>query len=115
MDWKSVAEILWNGLNTPFGVTVAAGIILWSLNRIYALRPEWEKYEGTIISAIKYAEKVCPDNSPHKGLAKLDEALKYVISCYEEARGKKPSAKTVASLKEGIQVVHSELEATGVI
>ena len=37
--------------------------------------------------------------------------MKYVIKVYEQARGKGPSSQELAELKEGINLVHDELEA----
>ena len=115
MNIEQILTIAWTALNTPAGITVMAGLILWVINRIYAAKPGWATYEGAIISAVKFAEKAVPDDSPNKGLARLDAALKYVVKVYEQVNGKRASAKTVAHLKEGVQIVHNELEAVGTI
>jgi len=88
----------------------------WLLMRLYRIRPAWEAYEGTIISAVKYAEKAIDDNVPNKALAKLDEALRYVLRVYAEThRGQTPSATLTSELKEGIQIVHDQLVARGTL
>jgi len=111
MNTADILKLVWEALNTPAGITVMAGLFLWLLNRLYAARPGWAAFEGAIISAVKFAEKEIPDGTPNKGLARLDAALKV----YEEARGRKPSARTVAELKEGIRIVHNELEKAGTL
>ena len=112
---EQILTLVWTALNTPAGITVMAGLILWVINRIYAAKPGWAAYEGAIISAVKFAEKTIPDDAPNKGLARLDAALKYVVKVYEQANGKRASAKTVADLKEGVQIVHNELQALGTV
>jgi hypothetical protein len=106
--------MVWNVLNTPAGITVIAGIFLWLMNRLYTAKPAWMAFEGTIISAIKFAEKQISDETPNKGLARLDMALKYVINVYTKIKGK-PSDRTVTNLKEGIQIIHNELDQKGIL
>jgi len=115
MDWNEIGQIIWKVLNSPAVIAVLAAALLWALNRIYAARPAWQAFEGTIIAAVKLVEKEIPDNAPNKALRRLDAALDYVLKVYEEARGKPADAKTKAELREGIQIVHAELEASGVL
>jgi hypothetical protein len=104
-------DAIWTLLNTEAVVVAIASIVGWLLVKLYAAKPEWQKWEGTIISAVKYAEKAVPDDQP--GWQKLDEALKYVMRVYAEVEGKRPSKKTQEDLAEGIQIVHADLEANG--
>ena len=115
MNMASILEVVWNALNSPAGITAVAGLILWALNRLYAKKPAWKAYEGTIISGIKLAEKNIPDDTENKALLRLDHALRYVLKAYEEAAGKRASEKVAAELKEGIQVKHAELESSGAL
>lgn len=110
-----VLQIVWQALNSPIGIAAVAGLVLWLLNRLYALKPAWKRFEGTIIAAIKYAEKEIPDDTGNKALSRLDAALRYVVKVYEEATDKRATPKIVADLKEGIQIKHAELEAAGVL
>jgi hypothetical protein len=115
MNVETILSAAWAALNSPAGIAVVAGLILWLLNRLWAARPEWQKYEGAIISAVKFAEKEIPDDVSNKGLARLDAALRYVLRAYEEATGRRATAKTTADLKEGIQLTHARLEAEGAL
>jgi hypothetical protein len=115
MNVETILSAAWAALNSPAGIAVVAGLVLWLLNRVYAARPEWQKYEGAIISAVKFAEKDIPDSTPNKGLARLDAALRYVIRAYEEATGRRASPTVTADLKEGIQITHARLEAQGAL
>jgi len=115
MNAETIWNLVWTALNTPVGITVTAGVFLWLLNRLYASKPGWASYEGAIISGVKFAEKEIPDGTPNKGLFRLDAALKYVLKVYEEAHGKRASAKVAAEIKEGIQITHDKLEAAGTL
>jgi len=113
MNWQNILEATWQALNSPAGIAAMAGLLLWLLNRLYASRPAWERYEGAIISAVKFAEKEIPDDAPNKALKRLDAALRYVLRVYEEARGREARPKEVADLTEGIRITHAKLEAAG--
>jgi len=84
-------ETVWSIINSAAFITVVAALLLYGLNRLYAKRPLWQQWEGTIITAVKLAEKAIPDDTENKGLGKLDDALQYVIRVYEEARGVPPT------------------------
>ena len=113
MDFNGIVQVIWNVLNSPAVIAVLAGGMLWLLNKLYAAKPAWQAFEGTIIAAVKWAEKEIPDDTPNKALNRLNAALNYVVKVYEEARGKPVDAKAKAELREGIQIVHAELEASG--
>ncbi|MBN2583067.1 MAG: hypothetical protein JXL80_08360 [Planctomycetes bacterium] len=113
MDWNGIWQVIWNVLNSPAVIAVLAGGLLIVLNRLYAAKPTWQAFEGTIIAAVKWAEKEIPDDTPNKAFNRLNAALNYVLKVYQEARGKPADAKTQAELREGIQIVHAELEASG--
>lgn len=110
MDWWNVA---WEAVNSPIGITVLAAVALWVLNLIYAKKPEWQKYEGTIIAAIKAAEKAIPDDTTNTSAARFDKALKLVLAVVEKNTGTDASANVIASVSEGISIVHAELESAG--
>ena len=115
MNWEAIFQAIWEALNSPVGIAAIAGLVLWLLNRLYAAKPTWQKYEGAIIAGIKYAEKQVPDDSANKSLARLDAALRYVLKVYQEVNNRSASAKEVAELKDGISIVHNELEAGGTL
>jgi hypothetical protein len=113
MNWNAVLQVAWDVVNSPAVIALMAGGLLWLLNRLYTAKPAWQAYEGTIISAVKFAEKEIPDDTPYKSLNRLNVALNYVLKVYQEARGKPADAQTRNELREGIQIVHAELEASG--
>lgn len=111
MDWTNTLETLWAVLNSPAGITVMASALLWMLNKIYAAKPLWQQYEGALISAVKFAEKAIPDDTPNKSVARLDTALRYFLQVYESSQGRKATEKEISDLTNGLQIVHAKLEA----
>jgi hypothetical protein len=107
------AEIVWQAMNSPIGITVVAGLLCYGLSKLYIEKPEWKKYEGTIISAVKYAEKAIPDDADNTAVRRFDTALKYVIEVYQKYNKKAPSPKTELSIRDGISLTHQELESSG--
>ena len=95
-------------------IWVAAVVVVFLfINKLGPLHEAWKKYEGTIITGIKLAEKAISNDTPNAGLKRLDEALNFVLKSYAEQNGAEPPAKLVHELKEGIQIKHAELERLG--
>lgn len=101
---------IWEIVNSPVAITLAAMLLVYLLNRLYARKPLWQQWEGTIITAVKMAEKAIPDDVENKAFKRLNEALQYVVRVYEEARGMPPTPEQIDELREGIQIKHAELE-----
>ena len=112
---QQALEAIWAAINSPFGIAVAAGVLLWLLNRLYTWKPTWKQYEGAIIAAVKYAEKEIPDSTANHGMKRLDSALQYVVKVYEETTGKTADNKIEAEFADAIQLKHAELEAAGTL
>lgn len=86
----------------------------WLLAKFDPFEAKWRKWEGSIITAIKLAEKQIADDTPDAGLAKLDAALRFVLKAYAEANnGKEAPAKLVEQIKQGIQIKHADLDRFG--
>lgn len=115
MSWEWILSGLWTVINSAPGVMLMAGLLGLAMTKLYTIRPAWEAYEGTIISAIKHAEKAIPDDAPNKALARLDTALQYVLRVYEQLHGTSPSQDVQNDLREGIQIVHDRLETQGTL
>ena len=113
MNWNMVIQVAWDVLNSPAAIALAAAGLLWLLNRLYAAKPAWQAFEGTIIAAVKWAEKEIPDDTPNKAFNRLNAALNYVLKVYEQSRGRPADEQTKQNLREGIQIVHAQLEASG--
>ena len=115
MNWETVLGIVWTALNSPVGITAAASVALWALNKLYAWRPEWQRYEGAIIRGVRWAEKEIPDSAENKYVRRADLALQYAIKAYERMNGYHIDARMREQLAQGIEVVHAELETAGVL
>ncbi|MFA5706758.1 MAG: hypothetical protein WDA41_10425 [Candidatus Neomarinimicrobiota bacterium] len=102
---------VWTFANSPLGITMAAGLLVWLLNKVYAKQPLWKQYEGTIIAGIKAAEKAIPDKTENKSARRLDEALKYVLAIVTEREKRLVTENEKAAIVEGIQIMHADLEA----
>jgi len=112
MNAERIFELIWSVMNSPAVIAAFAAAVVWAMNKIYSKRPAWQAFEGTIIAAVKWAEREIPDDTPNKSLVRLNAALNYVLKVYEQARG--PAGEQIkAELREGIQIVHAELEAAG--
>lgn len=109
-NFDALLAAAWTFLNSPLGITTIAGALVAALNALYARKPAWAAYEGSIIAGIKYAEKMIPDGTENKGLARLDCAAKYVLAIYAQREESTPSAAQQAALREAIQIKHVELE-----
>ena len=118
MDVSAILEAVGTFCNSAFGLAliwaVAVGLFWWLASRYNPFQEAWKKYEGSIITGIKLAEKEIADDTPNAGLAKLDAALRFVLRAYAEANGgKRPSAKLVEQIKQGIQITHADLDRYG--
>lgn len=118
MDGNGILRGVWTFLNSGVGFfllwAAAVGLFVWLASRWNPFQEKWKEWEGSIITAIKLAEKEIPDDVPNAGLQKLDAALRFVLNAYAEANGgKEPPAKLVAQLKQGIQIKHCDLARFG--
>ncbi len=109
----AVLNAIWTFLNSPLGITAVAAVVLYLLKRARERYPAWMDWEGSIIEAVKMAEKHIPDDAENKSLRRFNDALAYVLRIYQEVNGKMPSEKQRREIKEGIRLKHAELEATG--
>jgi hypothetical protein len=104
-------EMVLEILNSPAVSVAIASLVVYLLNRLYAKKPAWKKYEGTVISAIRYAEKAIPDGTANKSAARLDTALKYALNVIEIREKRILTDVEKAEISEGIQITHDRMEA----
>ena len=105
-------------INSAFGFAMLwaamVAFFFWLASRFNPFQEKWREWEGSIITAIKLAEKQIPDGTPSGGLAKLDHALQFVLDAYAQANsGKEASAALVEQFKQAIQIKHAELDRWG--
>lgn len=101
---------VWTILNSPVAIAAISAALIWLLSRLYTAKPFWRRYEGTLIAAVKYAEHLIPDNTTNVSLRRLDCALQYAIKVIEGYLERTPTQAEINSIREGIQLTHSDLE-----
>jgi hypothetical protein len=107
-------EALGAFLLSPTGAALVVAILYYVykvvIQKVPVIEELKDNYLGTVIAAVKFAEKQVPDDVENKAIAKLDLALKYVLDVYASREGMVPADNIANGIKELIQVVHSELE-----
>lgn len=101
-------------LTQPAVITAVIGVFATLIARVLTAKPEWKKYMGFIIEAIKFAEKAIPDGIPNKGARRLDMALKMVLAELGNTKVN-PSKKLEKEIRMNIPVVHDMLESNGTL
>jgi hypothetical protein len=72
---------------------------------------KWKKYEGWAITAVKAAERLIPDDTPNKGLARMNRAMQIFLAKYKAATGVEPDAQAIAEIENLLAATHEKLEA----
>ncbi len=111
----SPLTVVWDFLNSAFGISCVAVAVIWLLNRVYAKLPLWKQYEGDVIAAVRYAEKITEGGQPASAEAKLNAALQYVVKVVEQVEQRRLTTTETNDIKQGIQVTHNSLDASGVL
>lgn len=104
-------------LNSEWVQTIFIGAVIgWLVKWLKSdSGSKYKKYEGYMVTAVKAAEKAIPDDTPNKGLLRLDHALQAFVKKYTEATGVKPSEADIAQIESLIAVVHDSLESKGTL
>lgn len=120
MDTQSLIQIIDHVFNSGLGLVIIWLLLMllffWLASKFNPFQEKWRQWEGSIITAIKLAEKSIPNDTPDKGLAKLDAALRFVLQAYADANsGKAPPDQLVEQIKQAIQIKHDELDRRGAL
>jgi len=106
-------------INSPAFVAVLVAILLIILDKVFDKRPTWKvrwaQFSPVFISAVKLAEKQIPDDTPNKGLARLDYALKYTLKVIEGFGIPTPDKKGMDEIRLNIEEAHALLESQYVL
>jgi hypothetical protein len=118
MSWKDVIAALWNLIDSGPGIALLAAVLVYILNKVWAKKPAWrtfyEKYEGTLIAAVKQAEKLVDGSSEGSSGRKLEKALELVVEVLERVHGQDTvSKKEKAAITEALSKTHDNLERGG--
>lgn len=108
-----MSEKLWVFLNSPFGLmfigTFMLPVMVAVLKKIVGgekILEVYQTYKGPLFDAVKFAEKQIPDDVPHTGLKRLDEAFKFVLKLQPELAKENPTV-----VKALISRAHAEISA----
>jgi hypothetical protein len=94
-------------------ITAIAALASYGIAKLFAAKPEWAKYEGLLITAVKAAEKIIPDDVANKSLARADAALRVFVERYRTAYGKFPKQEIIDIAKAALPIVHDRIDAEG--
>ena len=108
----NIGAIIWAFLNSPVGMALVMGFLAWILGKLWASKPEWEKYyntyKGAFFSAVKWAEQHIDDDAEGAAATKADAALKYLLKIQPGLSKYKEE-----SLREAITKAHTDIEEKG--
>jgi len=97
-------------------ITAIAGIASFAIARLFTAKPAWKKYEGLLITAVKAAEKMIPDDpASNTSITRADAALRVFADRYTMAYGKLPTDAIVTVARLALPIVHDQIEAEGTL
>lgn len=101
----SILPLLWAFANSPLGISLVSGVILWLLSKIVTAKPSYLKYynqyRGLFFDAVRHAERTIPDNTQSSAGAKADLALKYLLEL-EPTLNKAPQADLANGIVQAV-------------
>ncbi len=100
-------------ISQPAVVTAIVGFFAWLVARMFVKKPDWQKYEGIMINAVKMAEKIIPDDSTNKAALRADQALKIFIQQYKKVYSTEPDIALVQDVQANLPLVHDVVDAEG--
>ena len=111
-----ITTILGNAEFMNAVITAIAGVATWAVAKLFTAKPEWKKYEGLLITAVKAAEKIIPDDAAaNTSLARADAALRVFSERYAVAYGKFPTDSIITVARLALPIVHDQIEAEGTL
>lgn len=113
---SALSTFLLTGIGWMLLWAALIALLFYLASRFIPWQEKWRQYEGSIITAIRLAEKQIKSDTPNSAMAKLDKALQFVIDAYAEANeGALPSDALVENLRQGIQIKHNEMVSMGML
>lgn len=111
---ETTLKVLNAVLNSDAFVTLIGATAAWVVAVLFTKKPEWKKYEGLMISAIKVSEKAS-EGASFTGAQKLKVALGAFTDQYTDHYGQPPTDKVLAAVRAGIPIVHDQLDGNGTL
>ncbi len=107
-----VVSILWVFVNSPIGITLVTGAILWVGHKVFTAKPRWEetydRFRPMFFQAVKYAEGAIDDKSENAAMRKADAAIKFVLKLQKKGS---VSRKTAMDIRKAVDKAHGEFAA----
>ncbi len=105
----SIVDQIMAGLQTNAGITFILAIWSFIMAKLFTKKPKWrlyyEKYKGSLIEAVRLAEKAGPDDAENKAALRADAAMKLILKVVQQDE-KNPD---VVALHDALNVTHNEL------
>lgn len=109
--WSQIGSAVWALLNSEVGLMLMGSLLLLVARKVYTAKPLIEQYEGTLIEAVKWAEKNV--TGPGRGEQRLKAALQFVSRVFADYERRKPTKAEAEQIEERLIVTHADLEAKG--
>lgn len=100
-------------LAQPYTVMILVGLLVAATTYLFTRNPAWAKYEGLMITAVKMAEKLIPDDTPNKSMQRANAALLEFIAQYKRVYNAAPSRSLLLDVEANLPLVHADLESNG--
>lgn len=106
----SIGTLIWAFANSPVGVSIISGVVLFILAHVWKAKPAWEKvydaYKGLFFDAVRTAEASIPDDVEGTAGKKADAALQLILKLEHPIRN-----KSKKDLRLALDKAHTEIEA----
>lgn len=102
-------------LNTDTVMALAVTAVVGFLVSRFAKDSRFKKFEPLLITAVKLAEQAVPDDTPNKGLARADAAMRYFVDQYAKVTGVTANKSVVEAAALALPRIHEMLEKDGTL
>ena len=104
-----MTDLLIAVLNSDAVTALFVACVAWALAWVLRKYPNMKKFEGSMIHAVRLAEKAIPNDTKNAGLARADAALLIVLRAFAQIEGREATAPERALLASEIARVHNEV------
>lgn len=106
-------DIILTLLNSEIALAAIAAIAAFLIARLFTTHPTWAPYEGLMITAIKLAEKMIPDDMPNTAMGRANAAMLEFVKQYQRVYNASPSDALLLDVRANMPLIHAELERHG--
>lgn len=106
---SSIGTLIWTFVNSPVGVSIISGLVLFILARVWKAKPAWEKvyneHKGLFFDAVRTAEAAIPNDVEGTAGKRADAALQLILKLEHSI-----ARKSKNDLRLALDKAHTELE-----